>query len=285
MTASTTTTPTTTNIGPAKASTAPGWEKWNDLVCRTNKPVSDWICAAIDIAPGMRVLDIATGCGNPAIEIARRVGSSGRVVATDGFADILAAADRFAKAAGVSEQFETRVVDMNAITLDEGSFDAVTYCFALMFAPDPTTVMKSVHRVLKEGARFALSVWDEPAKNPFFTTVFGSLAAVVPPQAPPPPNAPGPFRFAPPGELARVLDAAGFTDVRIEAVPIVYEFASVDQHFEVFRDLALQNTVAALAPADVTRLRELIALAIEPFRDGDRLRIPATALCATGKKA
>jgi hypothetical protein len=36
--------------------------------------------------------------------------------------------------------------------------------------------------------------------------------------------------------------------------------------------------------ADVTDLRERIARAIEPFRVGDRLEIPATALCATGKK-
>jgi SAM-dependent methyltransferase len=242
------------------------------------------MCAAVEVAPAMRVLDIATGCGNPAIELARRVGPSGRVVATDGFADMLAAAARFAKAAGVSEQLETHVMDMNAIALDEGSFDAVTYSFALMFTPDPVKVMTSVHRVLKRGARFALSVWDEPAKNPFFTTVFGSLAGIAP-QPPPPPNAPGPFRLAPPGELARILDAAGFTDVRIEPVPIVYEFASVDQHFEVFHDLAIQNTVAALAPPDVTRLRELIARAIAPFRDGERLRIPATPLCATGKKS
>jgi SAM-dependent methyltransferase len=142
----------------------------------------------------MRVLDVATGCGNPAIRIAKRVGPGGRVVATDSAADMLEAAGRFAKAAGVAEILERRVMDMNAIDLEAGSFDAATYSFALMFAPDPAAVMTSIHRVLGKGGRFALCVWDEPEKNPFFTTVFSHVAAIAPPPSPPPPNAPGVFR-------------------------------------------------------------------------------------------
>jgi hypothetical protein len=92
------------------------------------------------------------------------------------------------------------------------------------------------------------------------------------------------FRLAPPGELASVLEAAGFTDVRIESVPLHYDLASTDEHWQMLHDMALRNVVASLSPADVTDLRGRIARAIEPFRVGDRLEIPATALCATGKK-
>lgn len=128
-----------------------------------------------------------------------------------------------------------------------------------------------------------LAVWDEPSKNPFFTTIFGSVA-VVAPGPPAEPTAPGPFRLSSPGELARVLDAAGFTAVRVEPVPITYELASIDAHWEMIVDMAIKNTIAGLAPADVARLRETIARALEPFRDGERVHVPATPLCATGRK-
>ena len=269
----------------ANLSTAPGWEKWADWTLEQQKPVVDWLCRSAGLAPAMTVLDVACGAGQPAIQAAAVVGSGGRVIATDVAADMLAGCQRRARAAGV-ENLELRELDMHDLrTVDDASIDAVTFGFALMFSSDPVRVMSEIRRVLKPGGRFALCVWDEPAKNPFFTTMFGAMAEVVP-QPAPPPGAPGPFKLAAPGDLERVIRAGGFIEVAVEPVPFVFEFESVEQHWEINRDMAapLKRAAATLPTADVARLRSVLADALAPYTEGGRVRLLATALCATGRR-
>src|SRR5204862_7901916 len=142
-------------------------------------------------------------------------------------ADMLAACERRARAASLNN-VECRELDMHDLRgIADASIDAVTCGFALMFSADPVKVLREMRRVLKPGARLALCVWDEPAKNPYFTTMFGAMGAIT--GAPPPPaDAPGPFKLAPPGELARVLGEAGFREIAIEPVPSTFEFESLE---------------------------------------------------------
>jgi len=136
--------------------------------------------------------------------------------------------------------------------------------------------------VLKPGGRFALCVWDEPAKNPFFTTVFSALAQAGAPA--PPPNAPGPFALSRPGTLADILARAGFTDARVEPVSMTPESASIADHWQMFYDMALKSKIDALAPADRKRARDLFEKALEPYVVDGRVRALATPLTATGSR-
>ena len=261
--------------------TAAGWEKWGDWLSEHHRDLVRWIIDNTRITPGMSVLDLAAGTGLPAIDIARTVGTGGRVVATDVAADMLAGCERRARAANV--KLDIRELDMHDLrTFADASFDAVTCCFALMFSSDPRQVLEGARRVLRPGGRVAVAVWDEPAKNAYFTTMFGALG--VPP--PPSPNAPGPFALAAPGALERAFHAAGFRDVTIESMPRPFEFESLDQYFEISGDLAppLNRALTTMSDVEVKRLRDALGAALAPYRDGDRLRIPATALCAVATK-
>jgi SAM-dependent methyltransferase len=253
---------------------------------RQQQEVVDWLCRAAALAPGMTVLDVASGAGQPAIQVARVIGPTGRVIATDVASDMLAGCERRARAAGVTN-LEVREADMHDLRgIEDASVDAVTFGFALMFSPDPVRVMKEIARVLVPGGRVALCVWDEPAKNPFFTTMFGAIAEVAPPGPLPSPNAPGPFKLCPPGALEGVLREAGFRDVATAPVPFQFEFDSVEQHFEINSALAapLKRLVTNASPEDLARLRSALAGALEPHRDGGRVRILATALCGSARK-
>lgn len=128
-------------------------------------------------------------------------------------------------------------------------------------------------------------VWDVPAKNPFFTTMFGALRSVVP-MPDPPAGAPGPFALAAPSALEGAFTAAGFTSVETESVPFVFDFDSVDHHFEVNVALAapLKRAAESLPAEGVARLRVALADALAPYRDGERIRITATALCASAAR-
>jgi SAM-dependent methyltransferase len=166
----------------------------------------------------------------------------------------------------------------------DASADAVTLAFALMFSPEPVKALREARRVLKPGGHFAVCVWDEPAKNPFFTTMFGALGEFVAMPAPAP-GAPGPFGLAAPGALERVMREAGFTDIAVASLPMAFEFESVDQHWEINSALAapLKRAAETLPPDGVSRLRAAIAQALAPFMDGPRVRVTATPLCARAR--
>ena len=264
-------------------STAPGWEKWAAWNEQQQRPIIEWLVDHAEVRAGHSVLDLACGVGQPAIESARR---GARVTATDVAADMLAGCGRRATASNVT--LELRELDMHDLRgIADSSVDAVTCGFALMFSPDPVKVVREIHRVLEPGSAFAVAVWDEPARNPYFTTLFGALGQFV--SLPPPsPAAPGPFRLSAPGELERVIRAGGFTQVTVEPVPSPYVFDSADQHFEVATDMAapFKRAVAGMTATEIAELRAVLATALAPFRTGkgEQLSILTTSLCASGRK-
>jgi len=258
---------------------AEGWEKWADWHQAVFAPVFEWVLTASGVAPGMEVLDLATGVGNPAIAAARRVQPGGRVVAVDVSADMLAAASRRARAAGVDNVSFSRM-DMHDLRLADASFDAVTFSMALMFSSDPVEVMTEIKRVLRPGGRFALIVWGERDGNPYFTALFEPLARMTGAALP------DMFRLGPPGALEHVLHLAGFDDVTVESRPLVVDFDSADQYWRIFGDMAtvVGDAIATLTPADLDRLRAAVSDALAPHVVDGRVRLPATPLCATGRR-
>lgn len=261
-------------------STAHGWERWAEWNERQHASVIEWFVEPLQ--PGMTLLDLASGVGQPALAAARKVT---RVIATDIAADMLAGLDRRARAAGITN-LELRELDMHDLRgIADASVDAVTLAFALMFSPDPAKVLREVHRVLKPGSHFALCVWDEPAKNPFFTTMLGAVGQAL--QLPaPPPGAPGPFALSAAGHLEQLLRDAGFSSIAAAAKPFAFEFESLDQYWEIMTALAAPLKRAAESlPADrVSQLRAGLARALEPYMDGSRVRVTATPLCASCRK-
>lgn len=263
-------------------SAAAGWEKWDRHYQQSFRPVFDHVLAGAAVRPGARVLDLACGTGQPAIPAARIVGPAGEVVAIDVSAEFLDAARRLADAAGVRIAFHE--MDAARLSFPDASFDAATCAFATMFFPDPVGVLAGIRRVLVPGGRLAVAVWDAPEKNPFLTTLFGPLMAMTK-ASPPPPGAPGPFRFAAPGALEAVFTEAGFSDVRSESVPFSDVHPDVEHWFAMNADMAtpLKNALRSLPPADAARLKEEILRAVVPHVHDGRVHMLGTALCVSAR--
>jgi SAM-dependent methyltransferase len=245
--------------------------------------VPTWVCEATQVAAGQRVLDLGSGTGLPSLELAKRVGPSGQVIATDVSPEMLAALAANARKANLAN-IECREMSAEKIEFPDDSFDVVTCAFVLMFRPDPAAVVREIRRVLKPGGRFAVVVWDEPAKNPFFTAAIEPVGRFIPLPIPDP-KAPGTFGLAAAGKLADVLRAGGFSDSTVESLPFKVMFESVGQHWQIFSEMAppLKAAAESLPEGDLTRLKKAIADGLRPHTEDGRVFLTATPLCAAGR--
>jgi SAM-dependent methyltransferase len=226
----------------------------------------------------MRVLDVATGAGEPAISIALKVGASGMVVATDLVAAMLAGARRRAAALDLA-QLRFVVADMAALPYPAATFDAMTCRFGLMFAPDPVAAAAEVRRVLRRGARAAWMVWGPPEYNTVSLTVRRTLAEFFGDTGPD--TGAARYRFAAAGLLERTLRAAGFADVAEVPFDETVEIAAGRPFWQTQLVRNGGARVAALDAAGRAALDRAVAAAFEPHRAGDALRLRSfVRLCA-----
>ena len=129
-----------------------------------------WRERAADLAtvgPGDRALDVATGTGDLALALARRVGAEGEVVGSDFSEEMLAVARRKAGAAGAAITFEWG----NALDLpyEDGRFDAATVGFGARNFSDLDRGLTEMARVVRPGGRVVVLEITTPVKPPLRT--------------------------------------------------------------------------------------------------------------------
>ena len=267
------------------ASAASGWKRRDELLRKGAAPVSTRLLELAGITAGQRVLDIASGTGEPAIPAAQRVGPNGRVCGTDLVEEMLVHAREKAATAGMSN-IEFHCVDGETLDFEAASFDAATCRWGLMFMPEPEVCLRLVHGVMKEKARFATACWSEPAKNPFVSLLMQELANYM--ELPkPPPDAPGIFALADPDRLCSLLDSAGFRDVVLEEMEInVIEVADGSAYWEAMSDLAAPVMTLVRQLDDASRESYIadVIRAADALRQGDTLRMRGTTWLASATR-
>ncbi len=134
---------------PSQSDSEPGWgsqyrlvasEKWKAKSAAMGQPVTDALVEYAAPAPGMCVLDLASGTGEPAISLAGRVGEQGHVTALDLSAELLEIAAERARARALTN-FTTQQGDAHSLPFPANSFDLATSRFGVMFfrAPEART--------------------------------------------------------------------------------------------------------------------------------------------------
>jgi ubiquinone/menaquinone biosynthesis C-methylase UbiE len=207
------------------ASVAKGWEKWWKTIEVGADNVSHRLIELAEIKSGSRVLDIATGIGDPAITAARKVGSSGRVLATDISPQMLSIAKQRAISLGLHHVIEFKEGDAETIELPTSTFDAVLCRWGLMFLPDLRTGLSNIYSSLVNGGRLAFAVWSSSEKVPFISLVINTISKETHKPGLPP-GIPGPFILADENVLKDSLTKSGFGDVAIEKMDVTFTFDS-----------------------------------------------------------
>jgi SAM-dependent methyltransferase len=262
---------------------APLWQKWNHKFVIQTRPATELVVQGAELAAGMRVLDLASGTGEPALSLARAVGPEGSVVATDLVPEMLEAARQNASAQGLSNM-EFRVADAEQLPFPDGEFDRVTCRFGIMFFPDIPKAMNEIRRVLKPGGRVCFAVFGAGQENPFLMVSLGPFLKRVK-MPPPPPDAPHIFRFADEGKLAGVLLQAAFQDVSTNKHRVVFSWPGpAEESWEATRELAapFKKLIEAVPADQIDGVVREVLDGIRSFQDGDEISLPATVIVAVG---
>src|SRR5215472_14541162 len=264
---------------------AQGWRgRWAAFE-RGAQPLSDRMLELAHVAPGHKVLDVATGIGEPAMTAARQVGPRGSVVAIDQAPQMLEVARERMQAAGI-ETIEFVEGDAEAVTLPADSFDAVVCRWGLQFFYTPVDTLARLRTSLVPGGWLAVAVWGDPLQVPIIALPFSVFSRGLS-QPPPPPSGPNPFALAEPTRLEQVLRDAGFTSVRCESFPVTFEFASVDEFLGHLGDVSapIRMIMVTLSPLDQAEFWKKLAEAAAQFADDDgALRLPNACLVAAGQR-
>jgi len=249
---------------------------WADLQDRIDRQIRPLGLAAMErLAPasGEQVLDVGCGCGDTSLELARRVGPEGGVLGLDISAPMLEVARGRAEAAG-ARNLAFHEADAQTAALPGGS-DAVFSRFGVMFFADPTAAFANLRRALRPGGRLGFVCWRPLAENLWMRLPAETAAGLVPPAPPPEPGAPGPFAFADPDRVRRILAEAGFTGIDLtphdEAIGGLDLEGTVAMSFRVGPLGAILRERPDLAPL----LRERVREAVSPWLRGDAVYMPS----------
>ena len=257
---------------------AAGWKRWWPTFERAAQIVNDRLIEIAQVRTGNRVLDIATGSGEPALTAARAVGQSGRVVAVDMSPGMLAIARERIDAAGLSN-IDLVESDAESLSLEAHSFDAVLCRWGLMFMPDLDGVVREMRRALKPGGHFATAVWSAADKVPMCGLARAAIRRIT--GIVPPPNAPDPIKLADTSILERAFAAAGFRDVTIERLIVTFEFPSADAFADFRSQIGGTRATLSKMPADIARqVREAVVASAQEFAtDAGVVRLRNEAIC------
>lgn len=261
---------------------APFWKKWSPQLTHQSRRATELVVEGAALAPGLHVLDLASGTGEPALSISAAVAPSGCVVATDLVREMLQVAQEFAAARGI-RNIEFQTADAEQLPFSGQQFDRITSRFGIMFIPDIEKSLREMRRVLKPHGRVSFVTWGPIEENPLFGTMLGPFFKYVE-VPPPPPDSPHAFRFSDEAKLESLFSQAGFHEVRVTKHKISWPWPGPpEEAWQGGSELAAPfKKIIAATPA--AKREEAIAEAIAgigKFSDGHTVNFPAAVLSTT----
>ena len=262
---------------------APVWKKWDEFIMAKLGPVGDALIQAARLKLDARILDVATGTGEPGLTAAKLV-PRGSVVGVDLSGEMVNVAQNKASVLGIGN-FQAQTVDGGALPFGPDSFDTVICRFGVMFFPDPLLTLKDMVRVLKPGGSLVLATWAPGNKNTWITGIAGTVNTILNLPAPPA-DGPGMFRFADPAVLSALLGQAGLKEASVTECAGSNRYESIEQWWNFTSEIA-HPVVMALESSDQATRDRIKAAVVEKFqgfvKDGE-LVLPWSAWIGRGVK-
>ena len=249
------------------------WVASQGLLDGLLRPFEDLLVRAVADVRARTVVDVGCGARGTTLAAARTVGANGHCTGLDISAPMIEAARARAAQEGVTVDFVRG--DAQTMALPPSTFDMIISRFGVMFFEDPVQAFANLRKACREGGAMCVIAWRSADENPFLTAAEKAAVSVLPDAVLRRPGGPGPFAFADPDVVRRVLVDSGWADVDITPVdaPCVMPESALVSYFTSIGPL---GTVFREADDSTrTRLIEVVRPAFDPYVHGDEVRFDA----------
>jgi len=240
---------------------------WADQYARMDRAVAALTKELLDLAapgPGERILDIGCGPGTTVLELAKRVGPGGHVLGADVSEPSVARARERIAAAGLRHA-EVIVADASVHPFSPDSFELTFSRFGIMFFSDPVAAFENVRRAMKPGGRLTLAVFRPASAKLWPNAPLEAVRHLLPPIPTPGPEEPGPFSWADPARVHRILDGAGFSEVSLTPLDPVIQLAGPAGEAEAVDFVMAMGPLMRVLPGLSATEREDIRATLEVY--------------------
>ena len=264
--------------------TIAAWQKWHTHLADFTRPVTAALLQSAQLRPGMNVLDLASGVGDPALSEAAAVAPNGNVTATDlnpAMLDFIRDQARERNIANMNFQ----KASAESLPFPDAAFDAVTCRFAIMFFPDLNKSLRGCLRVLKPKSRATFIAWGR-REQPFFACTGGILMKHI--ELPKPdPDAPNVAMFGEPDRMRSALESAGFANAKEEFRTVDGRWqGSVDEYWQQFSEIAapFRAILHQLDPQFQALAINEIKAALTKYQQGPEVILPLEIVIGTAAR-
>jgi SAM-dependent methyltransferase len=272
------------------ASSKPDWgssyrliaaDKWKAKSAAMGRDVTEAFVDYAQPRAGMKVLDLASGTGEPAISLASRVEPGGQVTALDLSTELLEIAAERARDRKLTN-FVIKQADAHELPFPDDSFDLVTSRFGVMFFE--TKALQEARRVLKPDARACFIAWG-PFEQPFWLSMVGVAHKYAGGER----TAPGqdPSRYGKPGSLSEAMREAGFQQIEEETKTLPWTWPGPAE--EVWEQAQAMSTpflpMIKRVPAEKwEQMNREVLESVGRYAEGGSIKFGAVVVLASGRK-
>ena len=257
-----------------------GWERaaefYGDAFGALTVQAAEALLDAVGAGPGTRLLDVATGPGFVAAAAAAR----GAEVTGLDFAGAMVREARRRQPA-----IDFREGDAEALPFADASVDAVVMSFGMLHLARPDAAIVEARRVLRPGGRYAFTVWSGPERAVAFGMALRAIEQLGNTHVPLPEGPPF-FRFSDAGATRRTLEDAGFSNVEMRELPLVWRVDAADDVFDALSRGGVRTAAVlrAQTPEALAAIRATLRQGVEAYASDGGFGVPMPAVLASGTR-
>jgi SAM-dependent methyltransferase len=223
-----------------------------ELIDAQMSPLGLAAMAGLAPLPGQIVLDVGCGAGETILQLAERVGETGRVVGVDVAPCVLNVARARTRHL---PQVTLLQEDAATLSLPGESFDGIYSRFGIMFFADPYEAFSNMRRMLKRRGKIGFVCWRSVNENELDLFPVQAAGLSIGADA-------APFSFESADTIKNILLSAGFEGVAVDAHDCSVSSGGIDAMLEVVTRVGALGMILRAAPSLLPKIKPQVRAAL-----------------------